>query len=65
MQRTTLEGSPHVAEYRYEGKVDATRRIDLRVDLGPRADRGAAQQALQAVRLAPPLPRCGRERAMR
>lgn len=51
-----LEGSPTVAEYRFQASRGHDYRIDLRVDLAPHADRDSAARALAAIR----LPRWGR-----
>lgn len=51
-----LEGSPTVAEHSIQASRGRDYRIDLRVDLAPRADHAAADRALAAIR----LPRWGR-----
>lgn len=51
MERGQLEGAPDVVEYRFQGTHDDDYRVDVRVDLAPDADRAAAQQALNSLRL--------------
>jgi hypothetical protein len=56
MSRGTLEGRPDVTEYRTLASHGHDYRIDVRVDLAPRADRADAAHALAALQ----LPRWGR-----
>jgi hypothetical protein len=51
MKRGQLEGAPRVVEYRFQGTQNHDYRVDVRVDLAPDADRAAAQQALNSLRL--------------
>ncbi len=56
MTRGQLEGDPHATEYRSQASRGTDYRIDVRVDLAPRADRRAADLVLAGLR----LPRWGR-----
>lgn len=51
MTRGRLEGAPDVVEYRFQGTQQRDYRVEVRVELAPDADRAAAQQALNSLRL--------------